>query len=49
MAEQGLVNAVKADRAHAKGVNLYAGQVTCEPVAQAHKMEYVPLSKLIGA
>jgi alanine dehydrogenase len=49
MAEQGLVNAVKADKALYKGVNLYAGQVTCEPVAQAHKMEYVPLSKLIGA
>ena len=49
MAEQGFLGAAKADRALYKGVNLYNGQITCEPVAQAHKLEYVPLSKLIGA
>ena len=32
----------------AKGINVYKGQVTCEPVAQAHKMEYFPLAKLLG-
>ena len=48
IAEQGLVEAVKHDRALAKGINVYKGQVTCEPVAQAHKMEYFPLAKLLG-
>jgi alanine dehydrogenase len=47
MAEMGLVEAVKSDRALAKGINTYKGHVTCEPVAQAHKMEYVGLSKLL--
>ena len=48
IAEQGIAAAAKADRALAKGINVYKGQVTCEPVAQAHKMEYVPLAKLLG-
>jgi alanine dehydrogenase len=43
----GVVAACKADRALMKGVNTYGGHVTCEPVAQAHKMEYVPATKLI--
>src|SRR5687767_15309294 len=47
IAEKGLVEAVKADKALLKGINVYGGQVTCEPVAQAHKMEFVPVSKLI--
>ena len=47
IAEQGVVAAAKADRALLKGINVYGGQVTCEPVAQAHKMEYVPVAKLI--
>ncbi len=47
IADLGLEAAVKADHALAKGVNVYKGQITCEPVAQAHKMEYVPLTKLL--
>jgi alanine dehydrogenase len=47
MAEMGLVEAVKSDRALAKGVNVYKGHVVYEAVAQAHKMEYVPLPKLL--
>ena len=31
-----------------KGINTYGGHVTYEPVAQAHKMEYVPTAKLLG-
>ena len=38
---------MKADKALSKGVNVYKGQVTYEAVAQAHKLEYVPLSKLL--
>jgi alanine dehydrogenase len=48
IAEQGLAAAAKADPALARGINTYAGHVTYEPVAQAHKMEYVATSKLLG-
>ncbi len=48
IADQGLAAAAKADRALLKGINTYAGHVTCEPVAQAHKLEYVPATKLLG-
>ena len=47
IASQGLVEAVKADKALAKGINVYKGQVTYEAVAQAHKLDYVPLTKLL--
>jgi alanine dehydrogenase len=47
IAQQGLVEAVKADKALAKGINVYKGQVTYEAVAQAHKLDYVPLAKLL--
>lgn len=49
MAEHGLVAAAKKDKALEKGINTYQGHVTCEPVAQAHKMEFVSTSKLLGA
>ena len=48
IADLGIVAAAKADRALLKGINTYGGHVTCEPVAQAHKMEYVPATKLLG-
>jgi alanine dehydrogenase len=47
IADMGLVEAAKADKALAKGINTFKGHVTCEPVAQAHKMEYIALSKLL--
>ena len=47
IASQGLVEAAKNDRALAKGINVYKGHVTYEAVAQAHKLEYVALSKLL--
>ena len=37
----------RADKALAKGINVYKGHVTYEAVAQAHKLEYVPVSKLL--
>ena len=46
IADQGLAAACKADRALLRGVNTYGGHVTFEPVAQAHKLEYVPITKL---
>ncbi len=48
IAEQGLVAAAKADKALLAGINTYGGHVTYEPVAQAHKLEYVPAAKLLG-
>jgi alanine dehydrogenase len=47
IAEKGLLDAARADKALAKGINVYKGHVTYEAVAQAHKMEYVALSKLL--
>jgi alanine dehydrogenase len=48
MADMGLAAAAKADPALLKGINVYGGHVTCEPVAQAHKMEFTPAAKLLG-
>jgi alanine dehydrogenase len=48
IAELGLAGAAKADNALAKGINTYGGHVTYEPVAQANKLEYVPVARLLG-
>ena len=48
IAELGIVAAAKADRALLKGLNTFGGHVTCEPVAHAHKLEFVPATKLVG-
>ncbi|MEW6231170.1 MAG: alanine dehydrogenase [Chloroflexota bacterium] len=47
LANLGFVNAVKADPALAKGVNVYAGHVTYKAVADAFGMEYHPLESLL--
>jgi alanine dehydrogenase len=47
LAERGLEDAVKQDAALAKGVNVYQGAVTYEPVAEAHGLESVPLDDLL--
>ncbi len=31
----------------ALGINTYAGKVTCDGVARAHKMEYVPIDRIL--
>jgi alanine dehydrogenase len=46
IADAGLVAAARADKALEKGINCFRGKVTCEPVAQAHNMEYAPVNKL---
>ncbi len=48
IADMGVVAACKSDKALMKGVNTYAGHVTYEAVAQAHNMEFVPATKLMG-
>jgi alanine dehydrogenase len=48
IAELGVVAAAKSDKALLAGFNTYGGHVVYEPVAQAHKLEYVPVAKLLG-
>jgi alanine dehydrogenase len=38
---------VRSDRALAHGVNVYAGQVTNQGVAEAHDLAFVPLGSLV--
>jgi alanine dehydrogenase len=47
IADLGLRAAVAADPALAKGVNVVAGKVTYQAVAEAHGLEYTPLAKMI--
>ncbi len=43
IANQGVMAALKADPALARGLNTLGGSVTCKPVAEAHGYKYVPL------
>jgi alanine dehydrogenase len=47
LANYGFEKAVKGDCALAKGVNTFAGHVTCEGVAVAHGLAYTPLETWI--
>jgi alanine dehydrogenase len=47
LANKGLESAVHDDPHLLLGVNVYKGSVVYEPVAQAHGLEYVPLSNLL--
>jgi alanine dehydrogenase len=47
IAVDGLEAAVRADQALAAGVNVYAGSVTNDGVAEAHDLEHVALEMLI--
>jgi alanine dehydrogenase len=43
LAKHGLAGAVGVDPALARGLNVYAGNITCEAVAEAHGLEHVPV------
>jgi alanine dehydrogenase len=47
IADLGLARAVAGDPALARGVNTFAGEVTCAPVAEAHGLAYRPLAPLV--
>jgi len=47
VANRGLEDAVRADRALALGVNVYGGEITNEGVAEAHGMKAEPLPELV--
>jgi alanine dehydrogenase len=48
IANRGVVAAAKADPAVKLGINTFGGHVTYGPVAQAHKLEYVPVERALG-
>jgi alanine dehydrogenase len=48
IASHGWKEAVRADHALAEGVNVAAGQVVYQPVADAHELPYTPLEKLLS-
>jgi len=47
ISRHGWQNAVRADHALAEGVNVVRGEVTYEPVAEAHNMNYRPLADML--
>ncbi len=48
IADKGWRQAVMDDAALAKGVNVLAGHVTYQPVAQAHGLDFTPLDSLVS-
>jgi alanine dehydrogenase len=49
LADFGVVEAVKRDRALALGVNTFNGHTTYKAVAEAHDFEYTPLDKALSS
>jgi alanine dehydrogenase len=47
LANKGWKKAIREDDALVKGVNVLDGSVTYEAVAQAHRLEFVPIQKLL--
>lgn len=47
LVELGYINAVRNDRALAKGVNVYNGKITYKAVAEAFELEYTPMESMI--
>jgi alanine dehydrogenase len=47
IADAGLERAIADSRAIATGVNTYAGELTCEAVAEAHGLEYTAIGELV--
>ena len=47
IADNGLVRAVSADRALARGVNVLDGKITYAAVAESHGLEYTPLADVL--
>jgi alanine dehydrogenase len=48
LADKGWRKALADDRHLRAGLNVHGGQVTCEPVAEAHGLPYVSAEKLLG-
>lgn len=48
LANRGPIEAARRDLALARGINTIAGHVTYGPVAQAHKLDYFPIERVLG-
>jgi alanine dehydrogenase len=48
IANRGWRDALGADPALALGLNTYDGEVTCEPVAEAHGLSYTPVNSILS-
>jgi alanine dehydrogenase len=48
IANLGWRQALRADQSFAPGLNVHAGIVTCEPVAQAHGLPWTPVSAVLS-
>src|SRR5437764_3509840 len=48
MANRGWRDALRADAPLALGLNTYGGQLTCEPVAEAHALPATPISEVLN-
>jgi alanine dehydrogenase len=48
IANKGIIQAAKQDRAVLLGINTHGGHVTYGPVAAAHSLEYVPVERALG-
>ena len=47
LADHGFAEAIQRDPALAKGVNVLDSKITYEPVAEAHNLDYTPLSSVL--
>ncbi len=47
IADNGWKEAARISEPVKKGINIVNGKITCEPVANAHNMEYVPIDTII--
>jgi alanine dehydrogenase len=47
IAEVGLEDALRADAALARGLNAYGGDLTSQPVAEAHGLDWTPVSSAV--
>jgi alanine dehydrogenase len=48
MANRGWRDALRADKSLAQGLSTHAGQLTSEPVAEAHALPYIPASQVLN-
>jgi len=48
LANYGYPQALRKDKALAKGLNVVNGKVTCQGVAKAHNLPYYKLEKILG-
>jgi len=48
IAERGVVQALRSSNGFSKGLNTYAGQLTCEPVAVSQGKSWTPAADVLA-